>query len=320
MKRDGKAWSMYVFSSANAIRKYEISQLVELGVDWIWLGLESASSGYAKLNGADTIELTRELQAHGICVLGSSIIGLEHHTPDNIESDIERAVAHDAVFHQFMLYTPMPGTPLHEEVAREGRLLTDVDIADIHGQYKFNFQHPAISRDESKVFLDRAFTLDYERNGPSLYRLARTMLRRCKRYGAYPDPRVRARIAADAAKLRGGYGAMLWAMENYLRTTNLAVAQQIREVRLEIERELGGWSAVVHRTLGPFLLWSSRRDAKRHPRGRRIEPRTFIERFNWSFTPTGPRLAIPGLAGFAGFLRLMGSWAVGSWFSGYRGF
>jgi radical SAM superfamily enzyme YgiQ (UPF0313 family) len=321
LKRDGKAWSMYVFSSANAIRKYEINQLVELGIDWIWLGLESASSGYAKLNGADTIELTRELQAHGICVLGSSIIGLEHHTPGNIEGDIERAIAHDAVFHQFMLYTPMPGTPLHDEVAREGRLLTDVDIADIHGQYKFNFQHPAISRDESKVFLDRAFRLDYERNGPSLYRLARTMLQRCKRYGSYPDARVRARMAADAAKLRGGYGAMLWAMENYLRRSNSAVAAQIREVRLEIARELGGWSGLVQRTLGPFLLWSSRRDAKRHPRGRRIEPRTFIDRFNWNFEPSGATvLGLSEIPGVSAFFRFLGSGVLGSWFSGYRGF
>jgi radical SAM superfamily enzyme YgiQ (UPF0313 family) len=282
MKRDGKVWSMYVFSSANAIRKYEISQLVELGVDWIWLGLESAASGYEKLNGADTLSLVNELQSHGICVLGSSIIGLEHQTPENIHLDIDRAVAHETVFHQFMLYTPMPGTPLHEEVTREGRMLDNVDIADIHGQYKFNFKHPAISRDESKLFLDRAFTLDYERNGPSLFRLSRTMLARCQKYASYPDARVRARIANDAAKLRGGYGAMLWAMENYLRETNRKVSMQIREVRLEIERDLGGWSAAVHRTLGPLLLWTSRRDARKYPKGQRIEPKTFVERFNWT--------------------------------------
>src|SRR5512132_2777655 len=40
MKANGKAWSLFVFSSANAIRKYDIRQLQELGVEWIWLGLE----------------------------------------------------------------------------------------------------------------------------------------------------------------------------------------------------------------------------------------------------------------------------------------
>ena len=78
----------------------------------------------------------------------------------------------------------------------QGRLLPDVDLADIHGQYKFNFQHAAISRDESKTLLDWAFRLDYERNGPSLYRLARTMMEGWRRYRNDPDPRVRAQRAA----------------------------------------------------------------------------------------------------------------------------
>jgi hypothetical protein len=29
------------------------------------------------------------------------------------------------------------------------------------------------------------------------------------------------------------------------------------------------------------LLWSARRDARKHPGGRRIEPMTFFERRNW---------------------------------------
>ena len=53
--------------------------------------------------------LVRELQAHGICVLGSTIIGLEHHTPENIQQAIDYAVRHETDFHQFMLYTPVPG-------------------------------------------------------------------------------------------------------------------------------------------------------------------------------------------------------------------
>src|SRR5690348_3819873 len=64
MRAQNKAWSLYVFSSANAIRQYEIRQLVDLGVEWIWLGLESPQNGYSKLAGADTLALTRELQAH----------------------------------------------------------------------------------------------------------------------------------------------------------------------------------------------------------------------------------------------------------------
>ena len=70
--------------------------------DFCRLGLESSDTSYAKLKGTDTLTLVRELQAHGICVHGSTIIGLEHHTPENIGADIDRAVAHETVFHQFM--------------------------------------------------------------------------------------------------------------------------------------------------------------------------------------------------------------------------
>jgi hypothetical protein len=282
MKRHGKAWALYVFSSANAIRKYTVRQLVELGIEWIWLGLESSGSSYAKLNGTDTSALVAELQAHGICVHGSTIVGLEHHTPANIGADLDRAVAHDTVFHQFMLYTPIPGTPLHAQVAAEGRLLEDVEFADIHGQFKFNFRHAAISRDESRELLTGAFQLDFERNGPSLYRLIRTIRQRWQRYGSDADPRVRRRVSIAATQMRAGYGAALWAMERYLRATSPDVSDRIRALRQDIEQEFGLLTAVVNRALGPVLLWTSRRDARKYPQGAALEPRTFVERTGWA--------------------------------------
>jgi len=278
MKRHRKSWALYVFSSANAIGKYDIRELVELGVEWIWLGLESSGADYAKLKGADTLSLVGELQAHGICVHGSTIIGLEHHTPENIGPEIDRAIAHDTVFHQFMLYTPMPGTALHSQIAAEGRLLADVDLADTHGQYKFNFRHAAIARDLSKTMLDRAFRLDFERNGPSLFRLMHTMMTRWRRYRSDTDPRVTARVAVAAAQLRTGYGGALWAMERHLRSTNPAISERIRALREETEREFGRATSALNRVLGSILLWSSRYEQRWHPRGQCREPRTFVER------------------------------------------
>ena len=79
-------------------------------------------------------------------------------------------------------------------------MLDGVDLADIHGQYSFNFQHAAISRDDSKSFLDWAFRRDFERNGPSYFRICRTTLQGWRRYHNDPDPRVRARFAEEAAE------------------------------------------------------------------------------------------------------------------------
>jgi len=281
MKARGKAWSLYVFSSANALSKYSMRELVELGVSWVWMGLEAPHSAYSKLNGADTLAMTRELQAHGIGVLGSTIVGLEHHTPENIAGEIEHAVSHDTDFHQFMLYTPVPGTPLYSEMADQGRLLPDVDLADIHGQDHFNFEHAAIAREQSKSLLDWAFRRDFERNGPSLFRLARTRMEGWRRYRNDPDPRVRTRARQEGRELKAGYGAALFAMEKYLRKSNQDISEKIRELRRDMERELGSLTRWVDYVAGPVLLWAARRDARKFPRGRRLEPATFLERRNW---------------------------------------
>jgi len=282
MKRENKSWSFYVFSSANAIGKYKIQELVELGISWVWMGLESPHSNYSKLAGADTLKLARELRSHGIKLLGSTIVGLEHHTPENIRAELEHAIAHQTDFHQFMLYTPVPGTPLYREMAEQDRLLPNVDLADIHGQYKFNFKHQAISRDDSKKFLDWAFLRDFELNGPSLYRICRTTLAGWQRYKNYPDPRVRDRFHWEARDIKTMYYAVLWAMERRLRETNQAVSQQIHTLRREIEREFGSMSRVVGALLGPVLVWTSRREHKRLARGQVYEPATVIERSNWA--------------------------------------
>jgi radical SAM superfamily enzyme YgiQ (UPF0313 family) len=281
MKRHNKPWSLYVFSSANAIRQYTMRELVELGVSWIWMGLESPHSSYKKLEGSDTLTLTAELRKHGIKLLGSTIVGLEHHTPDNIHEEIEHAVAHDTDFHQFMLYTPVPGTPLFRQMSEEGRMLEGVDLADIHGQHQFNFEHAAISREDSKRLLDWAFRRDFERNGPSIYRICRTTLEGWRRYKDDSDARVRARFAREARSLKDGYAAALWAMEKHLRRTNGVVAERVRELRKEIGREFGLMTRVVTRALGPVLLWAARREERRLAAGQTYEPRTILERRNW---------------------------------------
>jgi hypothetical protein len=285
MKKNNKAWALYVFSSANAISQYTIRELVELGVSWIWMGLESPKSSYAKLNGADTLKLTRELRKHGIKLLGSTIVGLEHHTPENIREEIEHAVAHDTDFHQFMLYTPVPGTPLFAQMTAEGRMLEGVSLADIHGQHQFNFRHAAISREDSKLWLDFAFRRDFERNGPSIYRICRTTMEGWMRYKNDPDARVRARFTWEARALSNGYAAALWAMEKHLRGTNAAAADDIRALRKEVGREFGLASRVVSAVVGPILLWSTRREERRLAAGHTYEPVTITERRNWTSAP-----------------------------------
>jgi hypothetical protein len=167
-------------------------------------------------------------------------------------------------------------------MSRQGRMLDGVDLADIHGQHAFNFEHAAISRPDSKRFLDAAFRRDFERNGPSIYRICRTTLEGWRRYKNDPDPRVRARFTWEARSLRDGYAAALWAMEKHL---NGAMSEKVRALRLEIGREFGVVSRIVTGALGPLLLWATKREERRLAAGQTYEPRTIIERRNWEIAP-----------------------------------
>jgi hypothetical protein len=303
MKRYDKSWSLFVFSSARVIQSYTIEELVGLGISWVWMGLEGENSSYAKLRGVDTRALIRNLQENGIRVLGSSIIGLETHTPENIDAVIAHSVAHNTDFHQFMLYTPVPGTPLYEEHRAKGTLLENIDEADTHGQYQFNFRHPHISKEQSEKFLLSAFQKDFEMNGPSIMRIARTTLEGWKKHKNHPDARVRARYEREAKIIPVNYASALWAMEQYFRKSNPHVAGQARDLLSEIKREFGLKSRLLIPIVGRIANWAMRREEKRLKQGWTYQPPTFVERANWdrpgSFTAEGmknlvsPILSLP---------------------------
>ena len=279
MEEHGKSWSLDVFSSARVIQSYPIEQLVRLGVTWIWMGLEGKESAYAKLNGVDTRRLIKILQSHGIRVLGSSIIGLEEHRPEDMEEIISYAVAHDTDFHQFMLYTPNPGTPLYRRHLEDGDILpeTELPLADRHGQYRFNYRHRHITGGQEEEILLKAFRRDFEENGPSLYRLIRTMLQGWRRYGNHPDPAVRDRYAWDTAPLRTAYTGAVWAMKKWYEK-NPALAAKMDELLRDLYRTYGLRTRLLAPLIGMYALIRLRREERRLNRGWAYEPRSFVNK------------------------------------------
>jgi radical SAM superfamily enzyme YgiQ (UPF0313 family) len=281
MRRHEKPWALYVFSSANALQKYTMEELIGLGISWVWMGLEGENSSYSKLRGTDTRALIAALQSNGIRVLGSTIIGLETHTPENIGGAIDYAVSHDTDFHQFMLYTPVPGTPLYAEHKQQGTLLEDVDLADIHGQYQFNFSHPHISREQSEEFLLQAFRRDFEVNGPSVMRIMRTTLQGWRRHKDHPERRIRERFRQEAGSLSFVFPGALWAMERYFRGSNPALTSRIQNLRDALVREFGLKARLGRRILGPAVHLLIRREERRLSQGWTYQPAMFLERRNW---------------------------------------
>ncbi len=289
IEEKAKAWSLYVFSSANVLQKYTMEQLVALGVSWVWLGLEGKGSQYTKLSGTDTLKFVKKLQDHGIRVLGSSIIGLEDHTPENIDEAIEHAVSHNTEFHQFMLYTPIPGTPLFSEHEANETLkhLGDVSIADIHGQHVFNYHHPHIKDGQETEFLLRAFRRDFEVNGPSVVRIIRNVLRSWLKYKNYPDSRIRSRFAHEASNLPVRYAGVLWATRRQYRD-NPQYVSQINELLQSLYGEFGWRSRLAAPIAGRYLYHKLQEQQRLLDSGWTYEPPTFYET-NFSEGPPNSR-------------------------------
>ncbi len=279
MEQNDKAWSLYVFTSANVLRSYTIDQLVRLGVSWVWMGIEGCNSQYAKLTGIDTFELVRDLQSNGIRVLGSTIIGLETHTPENIDDAIEHAVRHDTDFHQFMLYTPIPGTPLHAELTAKGLMKDESEFnsADIHGQLILNYRHPALNDEQTAEMMIRAFDRDFEVNGPSTVRIVRTTLAGWRKHKNHPSARVRRRYAWEVRELATTFSAVVGAARLYYRDTPAMFAKMSALLR-ELHAEFGWKSRLVSAFGSRWVLRQIRKEEKRLAEGFSYEPPTFYER------------------------------------------
>ncbi len=279
MEENDKSWALNVFSSARVLKSYTMEQLVGLGIGWVWMGLEGRQSKYAKLSGIDTRELVASLQSNGIRVLGSSIIGLEEHTPENIDAAIDYAVSHQTVFHQFMLYTPIPGTPLYAQHRQAGTLFSQAKIsfADTHGQYRFNYRHKHIPEGHEERYLLNAFNRDFEINGPSLARLQRVLLTGWQKYKHDPRARIRRRFEFEAEGLRSTWAGAVWAMcRKYRHDPRLF--SELSDLLKDIYREFGLKTRLIAPVVGRYLLVTTRLEEKRLARGWTLEPGAFYEK------------------------------------------
>ena len=279
MQKHDKAWSIDVFSSARVLCTYTIEQLVGLGVSWVWMGLEGKDSQYTKLQGVDAFALVRRLHSHGIKVLGSTIIGLENHTPENIGEVIDYAVRYDTDFHQFMLYTPIPGTPLHAELSAQGRMKDESEfhVGDIHGQLTFNYRHAHIHEGQEADFIFHAFRRDFEINGPSIARMVCTMLAGWQRYKNHPDARIRRRVVWESRELGTSFAAAIGACRQYYRG-NPAMRSKMAAIQAAVVAEFG-WKAWFYANIGGWYVKGRlRREEKRLASGRTYEPPTCYEK------------------------------------------
>jgi len=278
IEKHGKEWSLQVFSSAKVVQSYSMDELVRLGLAWLWVGLEGEDSGYAKLDRVDTFKLVHELRSHGVRVLGSTILGLPDHTPHNMDRVIDYAVRHNSDFHQFMFYSPSPGTPFYRKLEARGLLKTESEFPwpEWHGQLGFSWRHPNFGDGEETPFILKAFHRDFDVNGPSVLRAVRTLLQGRRRYKDHPDRRIRRRFARDSRGLGKQGAAAAAAAKEYYREHPHLYAKMARLLD-DLCEEFGDSARHIAETAGPMLLQDVRAEEAKMADGWTYEPPTFYE-------------------------------------------
>jgi len=248
VREGGKPLSIFVFASVRAISQFTVTQILEMGIDGLWIGYEGTRSGFAKQSGRPVDELFKELRAHGISVLASMIVGLPYQTPQIIEEELSGLLALKPDLTQFLIYGPTPGTPFFERVMREG--LLHGELADDCEQYwrkctgfAAMVTHPIMRPEEIEAAQARCFAEDFARLGPTIYRSLETWLLGYLRLKDSPNPLLRAKARCLAFDLRHAYPAFL--------------AGRVFGPTHSIRRWIADLQTRIHRCIGP-PTWTER--------------------------------------------------------------
>ncbi len=177
MEQNKKAYTFSTFSSAEAINLLGTDFLLRMGVNFLWIGVESKANLFEKTQGIDLHKMIADLQDHGISVLASAILFLEHHDKETIHEEIDWAIGLESDLLQFMELGPNPGTKLYREYEAEGKLAQGIPYPKKHGQDEIWFHHPHFSFKETAEYLREAFIKKFHTHGPGVVNLAQTAIK-----------------------------------------------------------------------------------------------------------------------------------------------
>ena len=239
--RAGRPLSIFAFASIRALSQYKVEEILEMGIDGVWIGYEGTRSGYAKQSGRPVEEIFREFREHGITVLASMIVGFPYQTPDIIEEELSGLLALKPALTQYLIYGPSPGTPFFERVVREGLLHEDVAADPAlfcrkgSGFYAL-VKHPSMEPAQIEAAQQRCFEEDFRRLGPSIYRSLETWLLGLKKLERSPSRTLRLKAGRFAAELRKAYPVFL--------------AGRLFGPTAEVRRSIAALQSRVHAELG----------------------------------------------------------------------
>lgn len=205
-RKKERTFSTFCFASVKALSQFSYDELLEMGVDGVWVGYEGKKSGYSKHHGKNIDQLIRELQDHGITVLSSMIVGIPYQTEEIARREFAGLMADKPALNQFLIYGPTPGTPFYEKVLSSGSL-NDELLNDRTKYYKqcsgftAMVKHPFMQPSKIEALQEEFYNQDFKLLGPSIFRIARVKLNGYKKYKDSNNPLLRKKAVAFRAKL-----------------------------------------------------------------------------------------------------------------------
>jgi radical SAM superfamily enzyme YgiQ (UPF0313 family) len=237
----GKRPSIFAFSSIKAISQFTVEEILEMGIDGFWIGYEGTRSNYAKQQGRPADEILNEFRQHGITVLASMIVGFDYQTPEIVAQELDGLLKLQPSLAQFLIYGPVPGTPFYERIIREN-LLQDVYTNDKDLFYRradgfrTMIKHPTLSPEQIEGLQRWCFEQDFQRLGPSVYRVLETRFLGYLKLRNSPNPLLRQKAQYYAQELRYAYPVFL---AGRLLGPNAAVRKWIGDLERRVHAELG---------------------------------------------------------------------------------
>ena len=233
--------SIFAFSSIKAISQYTVEEILEMGIDGFWIGYEGTRSNYAKQQGRPVDEILTEFREHGITILASMIVGFDYQTPEIVAQELDGLMKLKPALGQYLIYGPVPGTPFHERIIKEN-LLQDVYTSDKDLFYRradgfrTMIKHPTLSAEQIEDIQRWCFEQDFQRLGPSIYRVLETRFLGYLKLKDSPNPVLRQKAEYYANELRYAYPVFL---AGRLLGPNATVRKWIGELERRIHAELG---------------------------------------------------------------------------------
>ena len=281
------------FASAYSISQWDPEDLVRMGIETLWVGVESREAPYAKLKGFDVKKIFDTLHAHGINTLASLILGHDFHTVEKVWDDFEYLMSMRPTLSQFLILGPTCNTPLFERLQKEGRLL-EVPYPHYDG-FHLMFQHPNISKEEMERLILEVYDKEFKRLGPSAVRFVERQLAGYLKFKNSSDALLKKR----AEQFRQGCLEALplfSAAIRYAPSKDVAVKTKELEQAIIAELGTGGIANRVKSMIVPALAFASKLQVKygsySQPELRRTEYRI------------GQHALIPGELRGAGILKI----------------